>query len=83
MLHRLSDHRLEHSERCQGQDRNHTSDIQLTQYRAQEMSIYLTMNGIPEKLIQARGYADQYDIAENSTVYGSAMNRRIVIQWSL
>lgn len=57
--------------------------LQLSQYRAQEMSIYLTINGIPQQLIQARGYADQYDIAENSTVYGSAMNRRIVIQWSL
>lgn len=55
---------------------------QLTQSNAQEISNYLAINGIPEQFIQSRGYKDRYDIADNSSVYGSAMNRRIVIQWS-
>lgn len=53
----------------------------LSLQRAQMMRTFLWANGVQLQRLSAVGYADHYDIAENTTVWGSEMNRRIEIQW--
>jgi len=55
--------------------------IRLSQYRAQTMRSFLWANGIDEHRLTAIGYGEKYDVATNNTIDGSAMNRRLEIQW--
>lgn len=56
---------------------------QLSQDRAQAMVAYLWAHGVPEAKLNAEGYGSRYDIANNHLIHGSALNRRIEIQWTL
>ena len=53
----------------------------LSQAQAETMLTYLWANGIKAKLLKAEGYGDKNTVADNELIHGSAMNRRIEIQW--
>ena len=54
---------------------------QMSQAQSQSMMTFLWANDIPAEKITATGYASNYPIANNNLTHGSAMNRRIEIQW--
>lgn len=53
----------------------------LSQARAEAMLTFLWANDINAKRLQAEGYGDKHDIAQNAIIHGSAQNRRVEIQW--
>ncbi len=53
----------------------------LSDDRARSMADFLWANGIPLNRLDIKGYGDRYDIADNYLIHGSAMNRRVEIQW--
>lgn len=53
----------------------------MSQGQAQAMMTFLWANDIPAEKLTATGYASHYNIANNRLIHGSAMNRRIEIQW--
>jgi outer membrane protein OmpA-like peptidoglycan-associated protein len=53
----------------------------LTQAQAETMLTFLWAYHIPAQRLSAEGYSDKYDIANNQTIRGSAMNRRLEIQF--
>jgi outer membrane protein OmpA-like peptidoglycan-associated protein len=53
----------------------------LTQSQAETMMTFLWANGIQAKQLKPEGYEDKFDIADNNLIHGSALNRRIEIQW--
>jgi len=53
----------------------------LTQAQAETMLTFLWANKIPARQLNAEGYADKHPIANDKLIHGSAMNRRIEIQW--
>lgn len=55
----------------------------LSQQRAQAVVAYLWAHGVNERMIDAEGYGDKYDIANNQLIHGSALNRRVEIQWTI
>lgn len=54
----------------------------LTHQRAESMITFLWAHGIYADNLRPAGFASMYPIADNSTVRGSAMNRRIELQWT-
>lgn len=55
----------------------------LTQHQAQAIKTFLWANGIDVYRLNAVGYSDKYDIANNHLIHGSAFNRRIELQWKV
>lgn len=53
----------------------------LSLHRAQMMRTFLWANGVDLHRLIVVGYGDHYDVANNITVFGSAYNRRVEIQW--
>ncbi len=53
----------------------------LSQGRAETMLSFLWANGISAQRLNAEGYRDKHDIADNHWIHGSAFNRRVEIQW--
>lgn len=53
----------------------------LSQAQAETMLTFLWANGIKANLLKAEGYEDKNTVADNHLIHGSAMNRRIEIQW--
>ena len=53
----------------------------LSQAQAETMLTYLWANGIQAYRLKAEGYGDKNTVADNALIHGSAMNRRIEIQW--
>lgn len=53
----------------------------MSQAQAETMMSYLWAQGVASQRLKAEGYGDKNDIADNSIIHGSAMNRRIEIQW--
>lgn len=53
----------------------------LSQARAESMLSFLWANGIKAQLLKAEGYGDKNTVADNHLIHGSAMNRRLEIQW--
>lgn len=53
----------------------------LTQAQAETMLGFLWANHIPLERLYAAGYGEQHSVANNATIHGSAMNRRVEIQW--
>jgi outer membrane protein OmpA-like peptidoglycan-associated protein len=53
----------------------------MSQAQAETMMSYLWAQGIRSQCLKPEGYGDKNDIADNSIIHGSAMNRRIEIQW--
>ena len=54
-----------------------------TQAEAESMITYLWANSVPAAYLKAEGYGSRFPIADNKTIRGSAMNRRIEIQWTV
>ncbi|NBX84947.1 MAG: OmpA family protein [Gammaproteobacteria bacterium] len=54
----------------------------LTHARAESMVTFLWAHGIYANNLRPAGFASMYPIADNNTVRGSAMNRRIELQWT-
>lgn len=48
---------------------------------AQAMAAFLFAKGFPAKHLHPAGHSGRYAIASNRLIHGSAMNRRIEIQW--
>lgn len=57
-------------------DGSDTSNLKLSQDRAEAVKKYLTQNGIKENRLLAKGYGESKPIAENETASGKALNRR-------
>ncbi len=55
----------------------------LSKERAQAIVSYLWTQGIDERDLKAQGYGQRYAIANNKLIHGSALNRRVEIQWTL
>lgn len=53
----------------------------LSQSQAETMMTFLWGHNIASSRLKAEGYGDKNDIADNALIHGSAMNRRIEIQW--
>lgn len=53
----------------------------LTKHRAEMMMTYLWAHGLHFERLHAMGYGSRFPIADNHFVEGSAMNRRLEIQW--
>ncbi len=55
----------------------------MSKERAQAIVAYLWTQGINERNLKAQGYGERYSIANNDLIHGSALNRRIEIQWTI
>jgi outer membrane protein OmpA-like peptidoglycan-associated protein len=60
---------------------SHKHKMRLTQEQAEMMLTFLWANNIPAQRLHPDGFGDHYAIASNQLIRGSAMNRRIEIQW--
>lgn len=56
-----------------------TANLQLSQQRANSVRSYMASNGVNPQRMQAVGYGESRPIADNSTDYGRAQNRRVEI----
>lgn len=54
---------------------------QLSQAQAEAIMTFLWANHVPSCRLRAEGYGDHNSIASNATIHGSALNRRVEIQW--
>lgn len=54
----------------------------LSKERAQAVATYMWTQGISERKLEAQGYGARYAHANNDLIHGSALNRRIEIQWT-
>lgn len=59
---------------------NETSNIKLSQDRAESVRSYLIKNGIASNRVSAKGYGQTQPIADNSTEEGKAKNRRTEVR---
>jgi outer membrane protein OmpA-like peptidoglycan-associated protein len=55
------------------------SNLQLSQQRANSVRTYLASNGVAAQRMQAVGYGESRPIADNSSDYGRAQNRRVEV----
>ncbi len=55
---------------------------ELTQARAEAMLTFMWSHNISSKKLRSAGFGDRYPIADHATIRGSAMNRRLEIQWT-
>lgn len=55
------------------------ANLQLSQQRANSVRSYMASNGVNPQRMQAVGYGESRPIADNSTDYGRAQNRRVEI----
>lgn len=55
--------------------------IKLSQAQAETMLTFIWANGFKAQQLQAQGFGDYFPISDNSSVHGSAQNRRLEIQW--
>jgi OOP family OmpA-OmpF porin len=56
-------------------------NLRLSQRRSQSVADYLKRKGVTNKLI-AKGYGEEYPIADNSTEAGREKNRRVELVWT-
>lgn len=56
-------------------------NLKLSQARAETMLTFLWAHDIPAEMLDAKGFAERFDVGDNKLVRGSAYNRRIEIQW--
>jgi outer membrane protein OmpA-like peptidoglycan-associated protein len=57
-----------------------SSNLGLSQQRAESVMQQLTTLGIAPDRMEAKGYGEQHPIADNSTEEGRARNRRVAVQ---
>jgi outer membrane protein OmpA-like peptidoglycan-associated protein len=55
------------------------SNLQLSQQRANSVRTYLASTGVAAQRMQAVGYGESRPIADNSSEYGRAQNRRVEV----
>ena len=55
----------------------------MSKERAQAILTYLWSQGISERSSFAQGYGERFAIGNNKLIHGSALNRRVEIQWTL
>lgn len=55
----------------------------MSKERAQAIVAYLWSQGISEHNLTTQGYGERFSIANNNLIHGSAMNRRVEIQWTM
>lgn len=53
----------------------------MSQAQAEAMLTFLWANDIRSARLNAEGYGDEYSVGDNKLIRGSALNRRIEIQW--
>jgi OOP family OmpA-OmpF porin len=56
-------------------------NLALSQRRSQSVADYLKRKGITNKLI-AKGYGEEYPVADNATEAGREKNRRVELVWT-
>ena len=56
---------------------NEAANLRLSQERANSVRVALTSAGVPENMLQSRGYGSQQPMGNNETPYGRFKNRRI------
>jgi chemotaxis protein MotB len=54
-----------------------TSNLELSQKRAETVMAYLISQGVKPELVEAHGYGDAQPVASNNTAKGRAENRRV------
>jgi OOP family OmpA-OmpF porin len=54
--------------------------LKLSQRRAQSVLDYLQQHGVKDSLI-AKGYGENFPIADNKTEAGRVRNRRVELHW--
>jgi len=54
---------------------------QLSQAQAETILSFLWANHVPACRLHAEGYGDHNTLANNHSIHGSALNRRVEIQW--
>jgi chemotaxis protein MotB len=54
-----------------------TSNLELSQKRAESVMAYLISQGVKPDLVEAHGYGDAQPVASNATAKGRAANRRV------
>lgn len=54
-----------------------TTNIELSQKRADTVMAYLISQGLNANLVEAHGYGDAHPVASNSTAKGRSANRRV------
>ncbi|HZF45852.1 MAG TPA: OmpA family protein [Sphingomonadaceae bacterium] len=55
-------------------------NLDLSQRRANAVADYLTMRGVSRARVATVGYGERYPVADNSTEYGRAQNRRVELK---
>lgn len=55
------------------------TNLELSQRRAQAVEQALTQAGVDDSRIEARGYGEEYPVADNDTAAGRQMNRRVEV----
>jgi len=87
ILDTVADNLVNYPEKDDIEVRGHTSsegssahNLGLSQRRSQSVVDYLKMKGVTNRLI-AKGYGEDYPIADNSTEEGRSMNRRVELIW--
>lgn len=56
-----------------------STNMRLSQQRADSVRQYLVDKGVPAARIQARGFGETQPVADNATADGRAENRRVVL----
>jgi len=54
-----------------------TSNLDLSQRRAEAVRLYLVNNGVAASRMTATGYGESMPVADNNTPAGRALNRRV------
>jgi len=54
-----------------------TSNLELSQKRAESVMAFLISQGVKPDLVEAHGYGEEQPIASNDTAKGRAENRRV------
>jgi outer membrane protein OmpA-like peptidoglycan-associated protein len=57
-------------------------NLQLSQYRASAVKVYLVKKGVAENRLSAVGFGQQHPIADNKSLQGKAANRRVELKLS-
>jgi len=59
---------------------SHEHNQKLSERRAQAVVDYLIMRGVAKNVLTAKGYGEDFPIADNATIEGRAINRRVELR---
>ena len=63
--------------------RSRQASNQFTNGQAEALLAYFWANDIPADYLDSQAYGSRFAIGDNHTAHGSAMNRRIEVQWTV